>query len=183
MNPLVLIDEIDKLGAGYRGDPAAALLELLDPSQNDSFRDHFLDVPVDMSKVLFMCTANDLGTIPRPLLDRMEVVRLSEYDVPEKLQIAEQYLIPKALKESGIIQTKVEEAEEPNQNDHEMRDTKDNSESEFASVQHKIPESLAIERSAVDKLVRWYCREAGVRNLNKYIEKISRKLRRGGRTH
>ena len=123
-----------------------------------------------------MCTANDLGTIPGPLLDRMEVVRLSGYDVPEKLQIAEQYLIPKALKESGIIHKKDEEDKERNQNDDEMRNTEDDSESEFASVQHKIPESIAIERSAVDKLVRWYCREAGVRNLNKYIEKISRKL-------
>ena len=130
-------------------------------------------------KVLCMCTANDLGTIPGPLLDRMEVVRLSGYDVPEKLQIAEQYLIPKALKESGIIHKKDEEDKERNQNDDEMRNTEDDSESEFASVQHKIPESIAIERSAVDKLVRWYCREAGVRNLNKYIEKISNHWRTG----
>lgn len=171
MNPLVLIDEIDKLGTGYRGDPAAALLELLDPSQNDSFMDHFMDVPVDMSRVLFMCTANDLGTIPGPLLDRMEVVRLSGYDVPEKVQIAEQYLVPKALKESGLAQEVIDqESEESNEKEE------DESPADMKSVQNSIPESLTIDRTAIDKLVRWYCREAGVRNLNKYIEKISRKL-------
>lgn len=171
MNPLVLIDEIDKLGTGYRGDPAAALLELLDPSQNDSFMDHFMDVPVDMSRVLFMCTANDLGTIPGPLLDRMEVVRLSGYDVPEKVQIAEQYLVPKALKESGLAQEIIDnESEESNEKEE------DKSLEDKTSVQESIPESLSIDRTAIDKLVRWYCREAGVRNLNKYIEKIARKL-------
>ena len=171
MNPLVLIDEIDKLGTGYRGDPAAALLELLDPSQNDSFMDHFMDVPVDMSRVLFMCTANDLGTIPGPLLDRMEVVRLSGYDVPEKVQIAEQYLVPKALKESGLAQEVIDqESEESNEKEE------DESPADKKSVQNSIPESLTIDRTAIDKLVRWYCREAGVRNLNKHIEKISRKL-------
>ena len=89
-NPLILIDEIDKLGKGHQGDPASALLELLDPSQNESFVDHYLDTPVDMSKVLFMCTANTLDTIPNPLLDRMEVIRLSGYDVPEKIAISQQ---------------------------------------------------------------------------------------------
>jgi Lon-like ATP-dependent protease len=171
MNPLVLIDEIDKLGTGYRGDPAAALLELLDPSQNDSFMDHFMDVPVDMSRVLFMCTANDLGTIPGPLLDRMEVVRLSGYDVPEKVQIAEQYLVPKALKESGLAQEVIDQGSEESNEKEE-----DESPADMKSVQNSIPESLTIDRTAIDKLVRWYCREAGVRNLNKYIEKISRKL-------
>lgn len=102
-NPLVLIDEIDKLGSGFRGDPASALLEVLDPSQNSTFRDHFLDVPVDISKCLFMCTANDLDRIPGPLLDRMEVIRLSGYDFPEKVAIAEQYLVPKSMRESGLM--------------------------------------------------------------------------------
>ena len=170
MNPLVLIDEIDKLGMGYRGDPAAALLELLDPSQNHTFMDHFMDVQVDMSKVLFMCTANDLGNIPAPLLDRMEVIRLSGYDVPEKVKIAENYLVPKALRDSGLLPEKKEEGSiDPDSSEDE----------EVASetrILQQIPESLSITQTAIDKLVRWYCREAGVRSLNKYIEKISRKL-------
>ncbi|RHX97378.1 hypothetical protein DYB25_004319, partial [Aphanomyces astaci] len=101
-NPLILIDEIDKLGRGYQGDPASALLELLDPSQNTSFVDHYLDVPVDLSRVLFVCTANVTDTIPGPLLDRMELIRLSGYDGPEKVAIANQYLVPKALEKSGL---------------------------------------------------------------------------------
>jgi Lon-like ATP-dependent protease len=170
-----------------------------DPSQNDTFRDHFLDVPVDMSKVskscdgfetflfdfgthfdsfatkvLFMCTANDLDTIPGPLLDRMEIVRLSGYDVPEKIQIAEHFLVPKALQESGLVPMKSEESSY--QSSDESLNDENQSDSELNVAQQSIPESLAIERSAIDKLVRWYCREAGVRNLNKYIEKISRKL-------
>ena len=103
MNPLILIDEIDKLSSGYRGDPASALLELLDPSQNTSFLDHYLDVPVDVSKVLFVCTANTTDTIPGPLLDRMEVLRLSGYDLPEKIHIAKDYLVPRAKKDSGLL--------------------------------------------------------------------------------
>jgi Lon-like ATP-dependent protease len=98
-NPLMLIDEIDKLAAyGRGGDPASALLELLDPNQNDSFRDHYLDVPLDLSKVMFVCTANVMENIPGPLLDRMEVIRLSGYDLPEKVNIARNYLEPKARK-------------------------------------------------------------------------------------
>ena len=123
-----------------------------------------------------MCTANDLSTIPGPLLDRMEVVRLSGYDVPEKLQIAEQYLIPKAMKESGIHQRELEGSSEENKNESEKVGDQSTSAMTGEPDLIKIPESVAIERSAVDKLVRWYCREAGVRNLNKYIEKISRKL-------
>ncbi|CAK0805383.1 unnamed protein product [Prorocentrum cordatum] len=101
-NPLVLIDEIDKLGRGHQGDPASALLELLDPSQNGSFLDHYLDVPVDCSKILFVCTANVTDTIPGPLLDRMEVIRLSGYDLQERLKIAEDYLVPSAMREAGL---------------------------------------------------------------------------------
>ena len=146
-NPLVLIDEIDKLGRGHQGDPASALLELLDPSQNTTFTDHYLDIPIDMSKALFMCTANDASTIPGPLIDRMEVVRLSGYDAPEKMEIARRYLVPKALHESGLGE-----------------------DSDLA------PASLTIADDAIEQLARHYCREAGVRNLQQHIEKICRKL-------
>ena len=140
LNSMVLIDEIDKLGHGYQGDPASALLELLDPSQNDTFMDHYLDVPIDLSQVLFVCTANVLDTIPGPLLDRMEVIRLAGYDHPEKVAIADQYLMPKAFRDAGL------------------------------------PEETKITSDAMDKLIKWYCREAGVRNLQQKIEKIARKL-------
>lgn len=102
-NPLILIDEIDKLGrGGNQGDPASALLELLDPEQNTSFLDHYLDVAVDLSKTLFVCTANVMDTIPEPLRDRMEVIELSGYIAEEKLAIAQSYLIPQALSSSGV---------------------------------------------------------------------------------
>lgn len=101
-NPLVLIDEVDKIGRGHQGDPSSALLELLDPEQNSSFLDHYMDVPVDLSKVLFVCTANMLDTIPRPLLDRMEVIELSGYVSDEKMAIAEKYLAPQAKELSGL---------------------------------------------------------------------------------
>ena len=147
-NPLVLIDEIDKLGAGrgYSGDPASALLEMLDPNQNSSFMDHYLDTPVDASKVLFICTANSLETIPGPLLDRMEVIRLSGYDAPEKLQIAKKYLEPKTRAEVGL------EADKPT-----------------------TPKSLELREDAIEHLIRWYARESGVRTLEKLIGKIFRK--------
>ena len=93
-NPLILIDEIDKMGRGWQGDPTAALLEMLDPEQNGTFLDHYLDVPVDLSKVLFICTANTTETIPEPLRDRMEIIDISGYVAEEKLQIAQKYLIP-----------------------------------------------------------------------------------------
>lgn len=140
-NPVIVIDEIDKVGSGWRGDPSAALLEVLDPKQNFEFQDHYLDVPYDLSKSLFICTANVLDTIPGPLLDRMEVISLSGYVLKEKMEIAKRYLIPKTLKECGLTEKQIK-----------------------------------ITESALQALIRDYCREAGVRNLEKMIEKICRKV-------
>ena len=140
-NPLILIDEIDKIGhGGMHGDPSSALLEVLDPEQNNSFLDNYLDIPIDLSKVLFVCTANTLDTIPRPLLDRMEVIELTGYVADEKVQIAERYLVPQAKKTAGLENAKVD-----------------------------LTEGAAIA------LMKHYCRESGVRNLKKQIEKIYRK--------
>lgn len=140
-NPVILIDEIDKLGQGYHGDPSAALLEVLDPEQNNTFLDHYLDVPYDLSKVLFVCTANVLDTIPKPLLDRMEVLTLSGYIPNEQKEIARKHLIPAGLFDNGLTSA-----------------------------------MATITQSALDSLVRHFCREAGVRNLKKHIEKIFRKV-------
>jgi ATP-dependent Lon protease len=101
-NPVLMLDEIDKLGRDFRGDPAAALLEILDPAQNHTFRDNYLDLPFDVSSVLFICTANALDTLPAPLLDRLEVLRLSGYAENEKVEIARRYLIPRQVKETGL---------------------------------------------------------------------------------
>ncbi|CAN8102175.1 unnamed protein product [Discula destructiva] len=139
-NPLILIDEIDKIGRGYQGDPSSALLELLDPEQNSSFLDHYMDVPVDLSKVLFVCTANMTDTIPRPLLDRMEVISLSGYVADEKMAIADRYLAPAAKELAGLKEANVKLTDE-----------------------------------AIKELIQSYCRESGVRNLKKQIEKVYRK--------
>ncbi|KIV89412.1 ATP-dependent protease La [Exophiala mesophila] len=139
-NPLILIDEVDKIGRGHQGDPASALLELLDPEQNSSFLDHYMDVPVDLSKVLFVCTANMTDTIPRPLLDRMEMIELSGYVSNEKKAIADRYLAPQAKELSGLKDVDV-----------------------------------TLDESAIEELINKYCRESGVRNLKKQIEKVYRK--------
>jgi Lon-like ATP-dependent protease len=139
-NPLILIDEIDKIGRGHQGDPASALLELLDPEQNNSFLDHYMDVPVDLSKVLFVCTANMSDTIPRPLLDRMEMIELSGYVADEKMAIAERYLAPAAKEMSGLKDV-----------------------------------GVRLQTDAIEELIKSYCRESGVRNLKKQIEKVFRK--------
>jgi ATP-dependent Lon protease len=140
-NPVFLIDEIDKMGISYQGDPASALLEVLDPEQNSSFRDTYLDIPFDVSQVLFITTANTTETIPRPLLDRMEIIELSGYTSEEKLAIGRKYLVPKSLEKHGL--TKAE-----------------------------VKYTPAILRKIADE----YAREAGVRNYEKSLHKIHRKI-------
>ena len=106
-NPVFMIDEIDKMGADYRGDPASAMLEVLDPEQNSTFRDHYLDVPFDLSRTMFICTANDMDRVPGPLRDRMEVIALAGYTEEEKLQIAKRYLVPRQIERNGLKKSQV----------------------------------------------------------------------------
>jgi ATP-dependent Lon protease len=140
-NPVLMLDEIDKMGNDYRGDPAAALLEILDPAQNNTFRDHYLDLPFDLSKTFFIATANQLGPIPIPLRDRMEIIQLAGYSDQEKLNIAKQYLIPRQIKENGLSS-----------------------------------DQLEITVDAVNLLTARYTREAGVRQLERTVGNLARKV-------
>jgi ATP-dependent Lon protease len=141
--PVFMIDEIDKLGASYQGDPSSALLEALDPEQNVEFRDHYLDIPFDLSHILFICTANTMDSIPRPLLDRMEVIRLSGYITDEKVEIAKRYLIPKSLKVHGLDK-----------------------------------KTIRYRKAALVAIADGYAREAGMRNFEKCVNRINRKVAR-----
>ncbi len=142
-NPVFLLDEVDKLGISFQGDPAAALLEVLDPAQNDSFTDHYLGVPFDLSEVLFVATANFLQSIPGPLLDRLETVNFAGYTEREKLEIAKRYLVPRQLQENGLT-----------------------------------AEQFAVTDDALSDLITSYTREAGVRQLEREIGKLGRKVAR-----
>jgi len=142
-NPVFLLDEVDKLGVSFQGDPAAALLEVLDPAQNDSFTDHYLGVPFDLSEVLFIATANFPQSIPGPLLDRLETVNFAGYTEREKLEIARRYLVPRQLRDNGLS-----------------------------------PEQLEITDAGLSEITTSYTREAGVRQLEREIGKLGRKVAR-----
>ena len=138
-----MIDEIDKMGADFRGDPASAMLEVLDPEQNSSFRDHYLDLPFDLSRVFFICTANLLDPVPPALRDRMEIIELSGYTHEEKREIAKRYLVPRQMEQNGVGRSKIEFTDE-----------------------------------ALDLIIDGYTREAGVRNLEREIGSVCRKVAR-----
>jgi ATP-dependent Lon protease len=140
-NPVLMLDEVDKLGRDFRGDPAAALLEILDPAQNHTFRDHYLDLPFDLSKVFFITTANTLDTISQPLLDRMEIIRVQGYSEREKAEIARRYLWPRRLKEAGL------------EADH-----------------------IQLPNEVLDRIISRYTREAGVRQLEQMLGRLTRKI-------
>ena len=140
-NPVLMLDEVDKMGRDFRGDPAAALLEILDPAQNHTFRDHYLDLPFDLSKVFFITTANTLDTISQPLLDRMEIIRVQGYSEGEKAEIAKRYLWPRRLKEAGLA-----------------------------------TEHVQLPNEVLDQIISRYTREAGVRQLEQMLGRLTRKV-------